>query len=363
MIKLLLKGILGLLILMGGTMSADATIINFDDLEQASVPDGYAGLTWGSSILSRPSADSTSFYVNADQSYATPHSSPNYVLNGYGVPDLWFEFPSAVNFKGAWFATAQNNAQNDPQINKLAAQRVRLVDDLGQTSAWLELTEAPQYLAADFPNSKRIYVQPAGVYDGNASLGGWYTMDDISYEPVSTPVTHSFTLSLTGTGSGAVNSAPSGPIACSYSPQTGTCTFTAPHNSSITLTETTGSGSQFLGWSGDCSSCAGPACEIILDSDQPCSAKFDILPLVRSAGPALYASLTAAYAQLSEGASAALEVQGVTLSEMVTLDRDVAVIVRGGYDAAFASRSGYSTIQGSLIVRQGSLKADRLAVR
>ena len=88
---------------------SNATVITFDDLNQGLVPNGYAGLTWGTSTLSRPYADSTSFSVYSNLSYATPNSSPNFVINGYGVPDLWFEFSAPVDFKGAWFAAPLNN--------------------------------------------------------------------------------------------------------------------------------------------------------------------------------------------------------------------------------------------------------------
>ncbi len=171
-------------ILLKAAGSLSATVINFDDLDQgAVVPNNYAGLTWGTSTLSRPYADFTSFVVNGNMDYSTPHSSPNFILNGYGVPDLWFEFPSPANFCGAWLAA--------PKIERFPAQKVRFADDLGQTSVWLELTDTPQYLAANFSGSRKIYVQPAGVYPGGSgglTDGGWYTMDDIAYEYASDPV-------------------------------------------------------------------------------------------------------------------------------------------------------------------------------
>lgn len=157
---------------------SNATVITFDDLNQGLVPSGYSGLTWGTSTLSRPYADFTSFSVYSNQSYATANSSPNFVINGYGVPDLWFEFSGPVDFKGAWFAAPLNN--------NFAAQKVRFTDDLGQTSNWLSLTNTPQYLAADFLGAKTIYVQPAGVFYGIESNGGWYTMDDIIYTETAT---------------------------------------------------------------------------------------------------------------------------------------------------------------------------------
>jgi hypothetical protein len=87
-----------LLLMSSITTAACGIVINFDDLSKGLVPSGYAGLNWGTSTWSKPWADSTSFYVDSN---ATPESAPNYLLNGYGVPDLWFEFYAPVNFKGA----------------------------------------------------------------------------------------------------------------------------------------------------------------------------------------------------------------------------------------------------------------------
>jgi hypothetical protein len=166
---------------------ANATVITFDDLNQGLVPSDYAGLSWGTSTLSQPYADFTSFSVSSNLSYSTPRSASNYVLNGYGVPDLWFEFIAPVNFNGAWFAA--------PFINMYPAQKVRFIDDLGQASEWLNLTNSPQYLVADFLGSKTIYVQPTGVFSGIEMHGGWYTMDDITYTEI-TPVPEPSTILL-----------------------------------------------------------------------------------------------------------------------------------------------------------------------
>jgi len=334
---------------------AYATVISFDDLNQGPVPNSYAGLTWGTSILSRPYADSTSFSVDSNPEYSTPHSSPNFILNGYGVPELWFEFPAPVSFNGAWFAAPKNNS--------FAAQKIRFVDDLGHTSNWLELTNTPQYLSANFYGSKKIYVQPTLVFNVNQINGGWYSMDDIQYESISSPSTHAFSISLTGTGSGAVNSDPSGYIACTYAPQTGTCASTQPVNTSFTLIASPGVDSQLIDWGGACSTCNGLTCEVTLDSDKSCSATINILPLVRIAGPAFFASVTKAYAQLSEGDSATIQTQAVELNDDVDLNRSIPLTLIGGYDPGFSARNGFTILHGTMTIKRGTLIADRILVR
>lgn len=334
---------------------ANAAVISFDELNQGMVPDGYAGLTWGTSILSRPYADSTSFSVNSDSGYSTPHSSPNIVVNGYGVPDLWFEFPAPVSFNGAWFAVPKNNS--------FAAQKIRFVDDLGQTSSWLELTEATQYLSANFSGSTKIYVQPTLIINGIQTDGGWYTMDDIQYESISNPSTHSFSITLSGTGNGAVNSDPSGYIACTYAPQTGTCASTLPVNTSFTLIASPSDDSRFIGWGGACNACSGLSCEVTLDSDKSCSATINNMPLVQITGPAFYASITKAYAQLSEGGSATMQTQAVELTEDVDLNHNIPLTLIGGYDPGFSTRNGYTILHGIMTIKRGSLIVDRIIVR
>ncbi len=190
--KYILKNLLLSLIFVLAFFSlANSTVISFDDLGQGLVPDSYAGITWGTSTLSQPYADSTSFVVMNDPTYATPNSSPNFVINGYGVPDLWFEFSSPVTFQGAWFSSPLNNGY--------AAEKVRFVDNLGQTSQWLGLLDTPQFLAADFLNSTKIFIEPILTFSGTEINGGWYATDDITYNS-STPVPEPATILLLTAG-------------------------------------------------------------------------------------------------------------------------------------------------------------------
>jgi hypothetical protein len=334
----------------------EATVINFDDLPQGLVPNGYAGLTWGTSILSRPYADSTSFAVSNNTVNSTPHSSPNFVLNGYGVPDLWFEFPSPVSFNGAWFSAPKNNSN--------AAQKIRFVDNLGHTSNWLTLSDTPQYLAANFTGSKRIYVQPTLMISGSQTNGGWFNMDDILYGDISSLITNGFSINLTGTGSGSVNSTPSGYIACSYTPQTGICSSTQPFHTSFTLTASPSDDSQFISWGGACNGCSGFSCEVTLESDKSCSATINILPLVRLVGPTYYASITKAYADLPEGTSATMQTQAVEFNGEVDFNLNIPLTLKGGYvDSNFSTRNGYTIINGAMTIKSGSVIVDSIILR
>ncbi len=85
------------------------------------------------------------------------------------------------------------------------------------------------------------------------------------------PVT--LTVALAGSGSGSVESSPSG-IACP-----GTCSYAYPPGTPVTLTPTAVSGSRFVGWEG--SGCSGTStCQVTLSSDTEVTAMFEKLPVL-----------------------------------------------------------------------------------
>ena len=179
-------GRVALLAVLVGCLPASvfAVVVNFDDLPNGPVPVGYQGLTWGTSSDHAVPGQTGSFTVSNSLSYATPHSAPNYVYNSYGPDNLWFSFAGPVSFSGAWFA----NAGATPGHK---AEEVRFRDDLGNLSAWLNLSDAPQFLDASFSGSTTVYVERRGGVGGSETLGDgrWYTMDDVTYDAVPEPST------------------------------------------------------------------------------------------------------------------------------------------------------------------------------
>jgi PKD repeat protein len=81
-----------------------------------------------------------------------------------------------------------------------------------------------------------------------------------------TPTTFPLTVSVQGTGSGQVTSAPAG-IACGF-----TCQAAFGAGTAVTLTAAPGAGSVFTGWSGDCTG-AG-ACQVTMDQARAVGAGF-----------------------------------------------------------------------------------------
>jgi hypothetical protein len=148
---------------------AEAVIINFDDLPGGTALSNYAGLTWGSSTIDSYNGNSSWFEVYDSAAYSTPHSGSNYVFPTWGGDLLYFEFASAVTFNGAWFATVVNTLGS--------ADEVRFRDNLGNVSAWLDISATPQYLMADFIGSETIFIER----QGGPNTAQWYSMDDVTY--------------------------------------------------------------------------------------------------------------------------------------------------------------------------------------
>ena len=81
---------------------------------------------------------------------------------------------------------------------------------------------------------------------------------------------HVLIVSKAGTGSGTVTSDLPG-IDCGSD-----CEESYPNGTSVLLTATADSDSEFTGWGGDCSSCGtNTTCQIMLNADKSCSARFD----------------------------------------------------------------------------------------
>jgi len=189
-------------------MVAQATVINFDDLEGYGSPVNYdlltatpyAGLTWGTSTDDAVPGH-TSVWGTIDETrywqYSDSHSYPVYVFPAWGGNNLAFTFPEPVTFNGAWFAP--------PPSDVAGATRVRFWDDQGNRSPWLAVGGPPQYLRADFEGSTTIGIEREGVYSSDPTLGHglWYTMDDITYNE-SSPVPEPASCALLALAAGGI---------------------------------------------------------------------------------------------------------------------------------------------------------------
>lgn len=162
------------------------------------------------------------------------------------------------------------------------------------------------------------------------------------------------TLSVTvaGTGSGAVNSITQGqPLACA----SGTCSSDFDSGTSLTLAATPGNGSLFTGWSGACTGTGN--CAVTLSADKTATATFDIMPNVMM-GSVYYGSLMDAYAAAVTGATIKAKAMVFTALD---LNRDIAVTLAGGYDSMLSSVVDFTTVNG-LTISLGSATIDKIVV-
>ncbi|KAF0218590.1 MAG: Ig family [Geobacteraceae bacterium] len=86
---------------------------------------------------------------------------------------------------------------------------------------------------------------------------------------------------------------------------------------------------------------------------------------VRSKYPVItyFGTLQAAYNAQPDGGTATVEAMDTSWSEDITFDRNVTVTIKGGYDDAFTSQPGITTLQGILTISGGTVTIDNLAIQ
>lgn len=146
---------------MGATGAHAAnTVVNFDDLQDGVVPDGYGGITWGGlwDVYSE------------DQDPYNASSYPARIYNDYGYStpgvsgDVAFSFSAPVVFKGADVSGGYYEGVQFLMFNGAT---------LVHTSAVLDQSSTPTFLASGY-NGKVTSVEVRGVED-------YYVLDDVTY--------------------------------------------------------------------------------------------------------------------------------------------------------------------------------------
>ncbi len=167
-------------------------------------------------------------------------------------------------------------------------------------------------------------------------------------------------LTLSGTGSGSVNSTPTGPIACTWPPQEGACSTTKPVTTSLTLTAIPGNNSSFSGWGGACTNATGD-CTVAMTADKSVTATFTAAPKAKI-GSTGYATLFDAFTAVANDTEILL--LGADFPESLIMDKGFTILLKGGYNADFSGQSGNpTTIQSPLTVKAGALKVNGIRVK
>lgn len=166
---------------------------------------------------------------------------------------------------------------------------------------------------------------------------------------------YTLTVNKSGAGSGTVASSPSG-INCGSA-----CSAWYDAGTVVSLTAAPDGAMVFTGWSGGCSGTG--ACSLMMAGDATVTAGFANLTVKRiSGGTATYfGSFQDAYNAASSGDI--IEGMAAEYGEDLGLYLGRQIRLRGGYDAAFASRTGYSTINGSMTVGTGAVTIENMVIR
>lgn len=206
--------------------------------------------------------------------------------------------------------------------------------------SWEAYSSSKVVAASGASGTKTLYVRFKDLA-GNVSI---VTNDSIVFTPL-------FSLNLTVSGDGTVNSNPSG-----FSCGSNTCTASYPSGTDLILMATTGANATFSGWSGACIGTGD--CLLTINGVTSVTATFTEADKARI-GITPYATLTSAFAKATSGQ---IKARAIEFTE--TLSVALPTILKGGWDAEFGSNSGgFSILKGTLTIGAGSLTVEGLVIR
>jgi hypothetical protein len=182
-----------------------------------------------------------------------------------------------------------------------------------------------------------------------------------NFTTINTLRTLSVTIDGSSTGSGSVNSDPTG-IACSTG-NSGTCSNQFANGLSVTLMPSASGDSLFNGWTGACTSADGNNCVVTMDSDKAFTANFRKIMPVMIDGGRDFDSFQAACDSKTNSAFT-IKAQDVELTGNLSAGDNNAVTLKGGYNSDYSSNTGGVTVlSGVLTLVNGSLTVENLAIK
>jgi PKD repeat protein len=170
---------------------------------------------------------------------------------------------------------------------------------------------------------------------------------------------NTLTLTMSGSGGGNVTSDPQGITPAGISCTSGTCTTTFPYGTIVSLLKTPDIYSLFNGWGVDCTGV--DICTVAMVGPKAVTSTFNLAPKIKLDANAStgYDSFTDAYTNASGSIHSLQDV----LTGDWTLGGSKAIVLKGGYQADYQTRTGYTTIKGKVSVMGGSLRVDKVKVR
>jgi len=170
--------------------------------------------------------------------------------------------------------------------------------------------------------------------------------------------TASLSMAIVGTGSGSVNSAPSG-IACSSGSTSG-CVSNFNSGSSVCVTAAPDWMSLFGGWGGDYAGSNNLAC-LTMDTDKSITATFNPVFRVRLLpNHTDFSGIQKAYDAAINGSL--IQAQTFDFPESLVFAKNTTITLTGGFNGTYYSSAGLSAVN-ALTIRNGSVTVGNIVIK
>lgn len=331
--------------------------INFQD------PAGSPATT--STTVDQVTGATYRFYNYNNHNYFQIGSANYDQAAGYG----WYA-PPDVNWKTAWLSSAPSPLQQSILYSDWGRRATFEFDlpngtyNVTASVGWQGRNYAHNYI--DIEGINFVNNEPTAPYlvrskeitvnDGKLTLvmgapaNNEYTM--LNYLEIET-ATSRLNCSITGNGSGNVNSTTAG---LAFTCSTGNCEQTFSTGDILSLHPSPSAGSRFSGWNGDCSGVND--CSLTMALDRNINAIFSFCP-TQSNG---ICHNTLSSAINSASSSSVVMAMGYTFPENPILDRTGSVTLKGGYDNGYSSNNDSTILKGYLTIKNGSLIISGLTI-
>jgi List-Bact-rpt repeat protein/Regulator of Chromosome Condensation (RCC1) repeat protein len=189
-------------------------------------------------------------------------------------------------------------------------------------------------------------------------LGDGTTTNRLSPAAVTVaPTLYSLTTNIAGNGS--INNVHQNSPAFSCASPSTNCSSTYVAGTDFTLYATPSALFDFAGWSG--AGCSTGPCQLALDGNTTVTATFTPQQLLQRVGSATpYMSFSSAYGDAANGSE--IRSRDAAINGDVHLNRELSVMLNGGYAAGFTTISDFTTIQGKLSIEHGSAIVSNIIV-
>jgi len=170
--------------------------------------------------------------------------------------------------------------------------------------------------------------------------------------------TYSLTVHFAGDGSGQIHSVPA-KLACSS--EASGCSGSFASNVNVSLIATPSWNSLFVGWSGDCNGINN--CNPAMNGTKSVTATFSQNQLVQLLEPRLSYFSTLQNAYNNANTDSVIYAKTFTFFEDFVCDRQGTYYLYGGMDSGFQPSNGFTTITGSLVIKEGAVIIKNISIQ